>query len=64
MINPTNYGYLHLGQLIYFIGVNDFIPRFLGLFCYTRLWIHFFSWQRLGEGKERLYLRGFRRRGC
>jgi hypothetical protein len=45
-----------LGWLIHFVGANDFIPVLLGLFCHIWLQIHFFSWQWLGEGKERLYL--------
>jgi hypothetical protein len=45
-----------LGRLIHFVGANNFIPGLLGLFCCTGLQIHFFSWQWLSEGKERLYL--------
>jgi hypothetical protein len=45
-----------LGRLLHFVGANDYIPGLLGLFRYTGLRIHFFSWQWLGEGNKKLYL--------
>jgi hypothetical protein len=48
-----------LGQLIYFVGPNNFIPGLLGFFCCTGSRICFSSWWWLGERKEKLHLWGF-----